>query len=71
MRQRRKHAEQDGKGLGSLGTKAAQQARGKGWGPEAAGLPLTLPVPLAGPRHPSGHFPTSSEGRKEGGGSPD
>lgn len=51
-------------GLADLGTKAAQQARGKGGGQEAAGLPLTLPVPLAGPRHPSGHFPTSSEGRK-------
>lgn len=40
---------------------------GKGWGQEAAGLPLALPDPLAGPRHPSGHFPTSSEGRKEEG----
>lgn len=30
MRQRRKHAEQDGKGLASLGTKAARQAQGKG-----------------------------------------
>lgn len=34
-------------------------------------LPLALPVPLAGPRHPSGHFPTSSEGGKQGGDGPD
>lgn len=32
MRRRRKHAEQNGKGLANLGTKAAQQARGKGGG---------------------------------------
>lgn len=32
MSQRRKLTEQDGKGLASLGTKAAQQAQGKGGG---------------------------------------
>lgn len=70
MRQRWKHVEQNGKGLASLGTKAAQQAQGKGWGRKQPVSLCSLPVPLAGPRHPSGHFLTSSEGRKEGGGSP-
>lgn len=32
MRQRWKHTELDGKGLANLGTKAAQQAQGKGGG---------------------------------------
>lgn len=39
-----------------------------GEGQEAASLLLTLSVPLAGPRHPSGHFLTSPEGRKGEGG---
>lgn len=55
---------QDREGLANLGTKAAWQAQGESGGQEAASLLMTLPVPLAGPRHPSGHFPTSSEGRK-------
>lgn len=65
MRQKQKHMEQD-EGLADLGTKAAQQAQGEGSGQEAASLPLTLPIPLAGPRHPSGHFPNSSEDKKQG-----
>lgn len=60
-----KHTEQDQNRTGrDLGTKAAQQAWGKGGGQEALSLPVTLPVPLAGPRHPSGHFPTRKEGGK-------
>lgn len=37
MGQRQKHTEQNGKGLASLGTKAAQQARGKGGGRKQPG----------------------------------
>lgn len=58
MRQKWKYTQQDGEGLANLGTKAAQQAQER-VGQEATSLLLTLPVPLAGPRHPSGHFPTS------------
>lgn len=64
MRQRGKHTGQDREGLANLAQKQHGRPRDRVGGQEAASLPMTLSVPLAGPRHPSGHFPTSPEGRK-------
>lgn len=65
-RQGWKHTGRDrtGRDWLTLAQKQHGRPRERVEGQEAASLLLTLPVPLAGPRHPSGHFPTSSEGRK-------
>lgn len=67
MRQRQKHVEQNGKGLGSLGTKAAQQAQGKGGGRKQ---PVSLCPSLSPWRGPDIQVVTSQPlqraGRREG-----
>lgn len=67
MRQRRKHVEQNGKGLASLGTKAAQQAQGQGGGRKQ---PVSLCPSLSPWRGPDIQVVTSQPlqraGRREG-----
>lgn len=70
MRQRQKHAEQDGKGLGSLGTKAAQQARGERVGSGSSRPPSNPPCPLDRAQTSKWSLPNLFRGKERGRGQP-
>lgn len=66
MKQRRKLTEQDGKGLASLGTKAAQQAWGERVGAGSSRPPSDPPCPLGRAQTSKWSLPNLLRGQERG-----